>query len=89
MARFGLAASAVAFIGQFAASTYITPFLLEHAHLSGGALTVLFLVYGCGGIAGSLFGGSLLTRGVIATFAGAATAVAALLVGLACAGTLS
>jgi hypothetical protein len=33
-----MAAGAVAFIGQFTAWTYITPFLMEHTHLSSGVL---------------------------------------------------
>jgi predicted MFS family arabinose efflux permease len=45
-------------------------------------------MYGCGGIIGSLIAGSLFKRGVIISFAGAATVVAALLIGLATVGTL-
>ena len=87
-ARFGMAAGAVVFIGQFTAWTYITPFLMDHTHLSSGAISLLYVIYGCAGIAGSLIAGSLFKRGVIGSFAGAATVVAALLVGLACAGTI-
>lgn len=87
-ARFGMAAGALAFIGQFAAWTYITPFLLDHTRLSSGVVSLLFVVYGCGGILGSLAAGSLFKRGVIGSFAGSATVVAALLIGLASAGTL-
>jgi predicted MFS family arabinose efflux permease len=87
-ARFGMAAGAVAFIGQFAAWTYITPFLTDHTHLSSGVVSLLFVIYGCGGIVGSLVAGSLFKRGVIGSFAGAATVVAALLIGLASAGSL-
>lgn len=86
--RFGMATSALVFIGQFAAWTYITPFLRDHTHLSGGMITVLYVIYGCGGAAGSLVAGSLFKRGVIGSFAGAATVVAALLIGLAGAGTI-
>lgn len=87
-ARFGMAAGAVAFIGQFAAWTYITPFLTDHTHLSSGVVSLLFVIYGCGGIVGSLVAGTLFKRGVIGSFAGAATVVAALLIGLASAGSL-
>jgi predicted MFS family arabinose efflux permease len=87
-ARLAMAAGAVVFIGQFAAWTYITPFLTGHAHLSSGAVTLLYVIYGCGGIIGSLVAGTLFKRGVIASFAGAATVVAALLIGLAIAGSL-
>jgi predicted MFS family arabinose efflux permease len=86
--RFGMAAGAVAFVGQFTAWTYITPFLMDHTHLSSRVISLLYLIYGFGGIAGSLIAGSLFKRGVIVSFAGAATVVAALLIGLASAGTL-
>jgi predicted MFS family arabinose efflux permease len=87
-ARFGMAAGALVFIGQFAAWTYITPFLVDHTHLSSGVITLLYLIYGFGGIVGSLVAGSLFKRGVIGSFAGAGVVVAALLIGLAMAGTL-
>jgi predicted MFS family arabinose efflux permease len=87
-ARFGMAAGAVVFIGQFTAWTYITPFLIDHTHLSSGVISLLYVIYGCGGIVGSIVAGSLFKRGVIGSFAGAATVVAALIIGLACAGTL-
>ena len=87
-ARFGMAAGAVVFIGQFTAWTYITPFLMDHTHLSSGVISLLYVIYGCGGIVGSIVAGSLFKRGVIGSFAGAATVVAALLIGLASAGTL-
>lgn len=86
--QFGMAAGAVLFIGQFAAWTYITPFLTDHTHLSSGVITLLFVIYGCGGIVGSLIAGSLFKRGVIGSFVGSTTAVAAMLIGLASAGTL-
>ncbi|MET7995683.1 MFS transporter [Amycolatopsis sp. NPDC005232] len=86
--RFGMAAGALVFIGQFTAWTYITPFLMDHTHLSSGVISLLYVIYGCGGIVGSLVAGSLFKRGVIGSFAGAATIVAALLIALANAGTL-
>lgn len=87
-ARWGMAAGAVVFIGQFTAWTYITPFLMDHTQLSGGVISLLYVIYGCGGIVGSLVAGSLFKRGVIGSFAGAAVVVAALLIGLASAGSL-
>jgi predicted MFS family arabinose efflux permease len=87
-ARLGMAAGAMAFIGQFTAWTYITPFLMDHTHLSSGVISLLYVIYGCGGIVGSIVAGSLFKRGVIRSFAGAATVVAALLIALATAGTL-
>lgn len=85
-ARLGLMASAVVFIGQFSASTYITPFLLDHAHLHSGLVSCSFVGYGCGGILGALIGGRLVARSLVGSFAGSALAVAVLLLGLSFAG---
>ncbi|WP_432855692.1 MFS transporter [Amycolatopsis sp. CA-161197] len=87
-AQLGMAAGAVVFIGQFTAWTYITPFLMDHTHLSGSMISLLYVIYGCGGIVGSLIAGSLFKRTVIGSFAGAATVVAAMVIGLASVGTL-
>ncbi|MEV4175406.1 MFS transporter [Nonomuraea sp. NPDC049709] len=87
-ARFGMAAGAMVFIGQFAAWTYVTPFLMDHTHLSSGVISLLYVIYGIGGIVGSLVAGSLFKRGVIGSFAGAAAVVAALLIALASVGAI-
>ncbi|WP_326835182.1 MFS transporter [Amycolatopsis rhabdoformis] len=87
-ARFGMAAGALVFVGQFTAWTYITPFLMDHTRLSSGTISLLYVIYGCGGIVGSLVAGSLFKRSVIGSFAGASTVVAVLLIGLAFAGTV-
>ncbi|GAA1647391.1 MFS transporter [Nonomuraea maheshkhaliensis] len=87
-ARFGMAAGAMVFVGQFAAWTYVTPFLMDHTHLSSGVISLLYVIYGIGGIVGSLIAGSLFKRGVIGSFAGAAAVVAALLIALASAGAI-
>jgi predicted MFS family arabinose efflux permease len=87
-AQLGMAAGAIVFIGQFTAWTYITPFLTDRTHLSSGVISLLYGIYGCGGIVGSLVAGSLFKRGVIGSFAGAATVVSALLIGLASTGNL-
>lgn len=85
VARLAMLAGAIAFVGQFTAWTYITPFLVSHAHLSSSLISLLYIFYGCGGIAGSVLAGSLFKRGVIGSFAGAAAVVAGLLIALACA----
>ncbi|RSD09211.1 MFS transporter [Amycolatopsis eburnea] len=87
-AQWGMAAGAIVFVGQFTAWTYITPYLTDRTHLSSGVISLLYVIYGVGGIVGSLVAGSLFERGVIASFAGAATVVSALLIGLAIAGVL-
>lgn len=87
-AQLGMVAGAVVFIGQFVAWTYITPFLIDRAHLSSVVISLLYVAYCCGGIIGSLLAGRLFKRSVIGSFAGAATVVAALLIGLAYAGAV-
>jgi len=87
-ARLGMTAGALVFIGQFVAWTYITPFLIDHTHLPSGVITLLYIIYGGGGIVGSFAAGLLFKRGVIGVFAAAALVVAALLIGLAIVGTL-
>jgi predicted MFS family arabinose efflux permease len=80
IARTGLIAAGVVTVGQFAASTFVTPFMRESAHLSTGVSTALFLGYGLAGIAGTLLGSALVARSRIATFVGAAVAFGAILV---------
>jgi predicted MFS family arabinose efflux permease len=86
-ARLGMAAGAVAFVGQFTAWTYITPFLMDQTHLSSGVISMLYVIYGCAGIVGSVTAGSLFRHGVIGSFAGAAAVVSVLIVGLASVGS--
>jgi predicted MFS family arabinose efflux permease len=58
--------------GQFAASTYVTPFLLQRVHLATGTATLFFIGYSVAGIIGTLIGPRLVERDRILTFAGAA-----------------
>src|SRR5262249_22288715 len=88
VARFGMIAGAIVFVGQFTAWTYITPFLISHTHLSSGVISLLYVLYGCGGIVGSVIARSPFKRGGMRRFAGAATVVAALLIALASATSL-
>ena len=80
LARTGLTVAAVATAAQFAASTYVTPLLLQRVHLSSGPATLVLLGYGLAGIAGTLLGSRLVSRSRIGTFAGAAAAFGALLI---------
>lgn len=82
VARAGLIATAIVFIGQFAASTYITPLLTEHARMSAPVVTALFFGYGTAGIIGTLIGGRLVACSQVGTFTGAALTVGALLIAL-------
>jgi predicted MFS family arabinose efflux permease len=79
VARTTMLVGAVATIGQFAASTFVTPFLLDDVGVRSGAATVLFFGYGAAGIAGTLVGSALVARSRIWSFAGAAAAFGALL----------
>ena len=56
-ARLGLIATAMLFTGQFAAYTYIAPFLTQISHLAAGTVSAMLLVYGAAGFIGNLVGG--------------------------------
>ncbi|MCU6499560.1 MFS transporter [Rugamonas sp. A1-17] len=80
-ARLGMLATLLVFIGQFAAYTYVTPFLSQTAGLSAKAISALLLIYGAAGFAGNLIGGwavaksvknSLIATGVIMGLSAAA-----------------
>ncbi|MFJ9344298.1 MFS transporter [Streptomyces sp. NPDC101733] len=74
-ARAGLLATAFVFLGQFAAYTYIAPYLERHAHFGAGA-PALLLGYGVAGIAGNFLAGLTLARSVRGTIGVAAAALA-------------
>jgi predicted MFS family arabinose efflux permease len=72
IARTTVVAGAVATVGQFAASTFVTPFLMDEVHMRSASATVLFFGYGTAGILGTLLGSALVARSRIWTFVGAA-----------------
>lgn len=76
-ARIGLIATACIFVGQFAAYTYITPFLVHVSGMGAPAVTALLLAYGVTGFIGNMLGGWGAARDVRA-----AVAVMALVLGL-------
>jgi predicted MFS family arabinose efflux permease len=80
-------ATAIAFTGQFAASTFITPLLTERVRMGDGAVTGLFLAYGAGGIVGTLLGGPLVARSRVGTYAVATIGVGVALLALPAFGT--
>jgi predicted MFS family arabinose efflux permease len=63
-ARLGIFITLLIFIGQFAAYTYITPFLSQVTHLDARTISILLLVYGAAGLAGNVIGGKILARSV-------------------------
>lgn len=79
IARITLIAMGSATTGQFAASTFVTPFLRQNANLGAAPATVLLLGYGLAGIAGTLLGSRPVARSPIWTFVSAATSLGAVL----------
>ncbi|MFW0887910.1 hypothetical protein [Pseudomonas sp. P105] len=60
----GLVAVVLIFIGQFAAYTYIAPFLKQISGIDSGSLSALLLAYGVAGVFGNLFCGWFVERNV-------------------------
>lgn len=74
-ARVGLAATVLMFIGQFAAYTYITPFLVQVTAMNARTVSVLLLAYGAAGFVGNLAGGWVAERSARAALVGTALVV--------------
>ncbi|GAA0311264.1 MFS transporter [Kineococcus aurantiacus] len=79
-ARVGLLAAAFAFAAQFAASTYVAPFLQDRAGAGPGTVTLGLLAFGVAGVAGNFAAGVTLSRSVIATTGAAKVVLAATVV---------
>ena len=75
-ARLGLAVTLGLVVGQFAAYTFITPFLTERDHAGPGVVSALLLVFGIAGIAGNFAVVRFLSRWLKATVAAMAAAMA-------------
>jgi predicted MFS family arabinose efflux permease len=65
----GLAAVSLFFMGQFALFTYLRPFLETVTHVSPATLSVLLLVLGVSGFAGTALIGRFLGEGLLTTLA--------------------
>ena len=65
----GLIATALAFIAQFSAYTYVAPYLQQLVHLTPEVITVALLAFGIAGIAGNFVAGITLSRNVTGTLA--------------------
>ena len=63
-ARLGMLATLLIFIGQFAAYTYVTPFLSQVVDLNATTISALLLTYGAAGFVGNLIGGWTVARSV-------------------------
>ncbi|MDD0842106.1 MFS transporter [Pseudomonas sp. Gutcm_11s] len=64
---FGMAACGVFFMGQFALFTYLRPFLETVTLVDATTLSLILLVIGVAGLAGTLLIGSLLKKGLYRT----------------------
>jgi len=66
-ARVGLIATAFVFVAQFAAYTYVAPYLKDLVKVSPDTITLALLVFGVAGILGNFVAGVTLSRSVIGT----------------------
>lgn len=85
--KIGLTAAVLIFVGQFAAYTYITPFLIGATGIDTGTLSMVLLGYGAAGFAGNLFGGWAAGRNFVSALAGTAFLIALSVTGLLLAGS--
>jgi predicted MFS family arabinose efflux permease len=88
IARNGMGAVALLFAGQFALFTYLRPFLENVTQLSVSLLSLVLLIMGAAGLAGTWLIGRLVARSLSATLIVAPLAMAAIALGLIAAGTL-
>lgn len=66
-ARVGLIATAFIFVAQFAAYTYVAPYLQQLVRVGPDTITLALLVFGIAGIIGNFAAGLTLSRSVIGT----------------------
>jgi predicted MFS family arabinose efflux permease len=88
-ARFGAAAVAMLFAGQFALFTYIRPFLEGVTQLSASALSLVLLLMGLGGLCGTWVFGRLVARFPSATLILAPVGLAVIACALVAAGSFA
>jgi predicted MFS family arabinose efflux permease len=79
-ARVGLIAAAFLFAAQFAAYTYIAPYLQEVVRVGPDTITIALLVFGVAGIVGNFAAGFTLGRSVLGTIGVAKFVLAAAVV---------
>ncbi|MEH3120771.1 MAG: MFS transporter [Sphingomonas phyllosphaerae] len=88
-ARIGAAAVALLFAGQFALFTYVRPFLESTTHLGVSTLSLVLLLMGAGGLAGTWLFGRLAARSLSATLILAPAVLAVLACALVALGTFA
>ncbi|QXG77667.1 MFS transporter [Modestobacter sp. L9-4] len=76
-ARIGLLAAAVLFFSQFAAYTFVSPYLEDVVAVGPGTVTLALLLFGIAGIVGNFVIGALLGRSLVGTTAAAEIVLAA------------
>jgi predicted MFS family arabinose efflux permease len=76
-ARIGLLAAAVLFFSQFAAYTFVSPYLEDVVAVGPGTVTLALLLFGTAGIVGNFVIGALLGRSLVGTTAAAEIVLAA------------
>jgi predicted MFS family arabinose efflux permease len=81
-ARIGLIATALAFIAQFSAYTYVAPYLEDLVRVSPTVVTIALLAFGVAGIVGNFVAGVTLGRSVTGTLAVTKTVLALSVVAL-------
>jgi predicted MFS family arabinose efflux permease len=87
-ARNGMAAVGLLFAGQFALFTYLRPFLDNVTELSVSLLSLVLLIMGAAGLAGTWLIGRVVARSLSATLIAAPLAMAAIALGLVAAGAM-
>jgi predicted MFS family arabinose efflux permease len=87
-AKNGMAAVALLFAGQFALFTYLRPFLENVTELSVSLLSLVLLIMGAAGLAGTCLIGRVVARSLSATLVVAPLIMAAIALGLIAAGAM-
>ncbi|MEU5345919.1 MFS transporter [Streptomyces sp. NPDC020766] len=75
--RFALLLTFLVVLAHFGTYTYVTPFLEQVTHASGGLITTFLLLYGAAGILGNFLGGAWVARYPRTVFGLAAALIAA------------
>jgi predicted MFS family arabinose efflux permease len=70
--RLGLLAVSLVFVGQFAAYTYLSPYLINEAGMSSASLSAILLGFGAAGFVGNLAGGWAVAKSPTWTLIGTA-----------------
>ncbi|MET9715709.1 MFS transporter [Streptomyces rochei] len=74
--RFALLLTFLVVLAHFGTYTYVTPFLEQVTHASGGLITTFLLIYGAAGILGNFLGGAWVARYPQSVFGLAAALIA-------------